>query len=65
MHILTVGQYLDLRGCATLSPFVAAVGDHIRPYLSYLSGLTDLLGWTSLYVPSWVCEFYATLWIDP
>ena len=30
-----------------------------------MPGLTDLLGWTCLYVPSWVCEFYATLWIDP
>ena len=27
--------------------------------------LTDLLGRTSRYVPSWVREFYATLWIDP
>ena len=28
-------------------------------------GLTDLLGRTGRYVPSWVHEFYATLWIDP
>ena len=30
-----------------------------------MSGLTDLLGRTDRYVSSWVCEFYATLWIDP
>ena len=30
-----------------------------------MSGLTDLLGWTSRYVPSWVREFYAILWINP
>ena len=35
------------------------------PYLAYLPGLTDLLGRTCLYVPSWVRKFYATLWIDP
>ena len=28
-------------------------------------GLIGLLGWTGRYVPSWVREFYATLWIDP
>ena len=61
MHILTVELYSDLRGCA----IVAAAGEHIRPYLSYLLGLTDLIGRTCLYVPSWVWEFYATLWIDP
>ena len=48
-----------------IESIVAAAGEHIRPYLAYLPGLTDLLGWTSLYVPSWVREFYATLWIDP
>ena len=30
-----------------------------------MPGLTDLLGRTGRYVPSWVREFYATLWIDP
>ena len=44
---------------------VTAAREHIRPYLAYLPGLIDLLGWTGLYVPSWVREFYATLWIDP
>ena len=44
---------------------VAAAGEHIHPYLSYLPGLTDLLGRIGRYVPSWVRKFYATLWIDP
>jgi len=48
-----------------IETIVAVAGEHIRPYLSYLLGLTDLLGWTGLYVPSWVHEFYATLWINP
>ena len=47
-----------------IESIVAAAGEHIRPYLAYLPGLTDLLGRTGLYVPSWVYEFYATLWID-
>ena len=34
---------------------VAAAREHICPYLSYLPGLTDLLGRVGLYVPSWVC----------
>jgi hypothetical protein len=48
-----------------IESIVAAAKEHIRPYLSYLPGLIDLLGWTGLYVPSWVHQFYATLWIDP
>ena len=49
----------------SLESVIAVAGEQIRPYLSYLLGLTDLLGWTGRYVPSWVREFYATLWIDP
>ena len=30
-----------------------------------MPGLTDLLGQIGKYVPSWVREFYATLWIEP
>ena len=30
-----------------------------------MPGLIDLLGRIGRYVPSWVREFYATLWIDP
>ena len=48
-----------------IESIVEAVGEHIRQYLSYLPGLTDLFGRTGLYVPSWVHQFYATLWIDP
>ena len=48
-----------------IETIVAAAGEHIRPYLAYLLGLTDLLGRTNLYVLSWVRQFYATLWIDP
>ena len=48
-----------------IESIIAAAGEHIRPYLSYLPGLTYLLGWIGLYVPSWVRQFYATLWIDP
>ena len=40
---------------------VAAAGEKIHPYLSYLLRLTDLLGRTGCYVPSWVCEFYSSL----
>ena len=48
-----------------IEAIVAAVREHIRPHLSYLPGVTDLLGQIGRYVPSWVREFYATLWIDP
>ena len=27
--------------------------------------MTNLLGWTGRFVPSWVREFYSSLWIDP
>ena len=47
-----------------IESIVAAARVHIHPYLAYLPGLTDLLGRPGLYVPSWVCQFYATLWID-
>ena len=38
----------------SLESIVAAAGEHIRPYLSYLPGLTDLIGQTGVYIPSWV-----------
>ena len=44
---------------------MAAAGEHIHPYLSYLLGLTDLISWTGVYVPSWVRQFYASLYVDP
>ena len=49
----------------SIESIVAAAGEQIRPYLSYFTGLTDLLGWIGRYIPSRVHEFYATLWIDP
>ena len=48
------------RVCSVES-LVAAAGEQIRPHLSYLPGLTYLLGWTGRYVPSWVREFYSSL----
>ena len=48
-----------------IKSIIAAAREHILPYLSYLLGLTDLLGRTGLYVPSWVHEFDPTLWIEP
>jgi len=45
-----------------LEAIVAARGEHVHPHLSFLSGLANLLGWTSRYIASWV---YASLWIDP
>ena len=37
-----------------IDAIVAVAGEHIRPYLSYLLGQTDLIIRTCLYVPSWV-----------
>ena len=48
-----------------IDSIIAAAREHIRPYLAYLPGLIDLIGWTRLYVPSWVHQFYAILWIGP
>ena len=44
---------------------MAAAGEQIRPHLTYLPGLADLLGRVGTYVEAWVREFYASLWIDP
>jgi hypothetical protein len=49
----------------SLEAIVGVAGEHIRPHLSYLPGLVDLLGRTGKYIPSWVRELYASLWIDP
>ena len=49
----------------SIESIVVATGEQIRPHLSYLRGLTDLLGWTGRFIPSWVREFYYSLWIDP
>jgi hypothetical protein len=62
---LNSGAVFRSQRVCNIESIVAAAREHIHPYLSYLPRLTDLLGWTSLYAPSWVYEFYATLWIDP
>jgi hypothetical protein len=41
------------------------VGEQLHPHLSFLPGLSDLLGWTRAYCGTWVREFYSSLWIDP
>ena len=48
-----------------IDSIVAAARKHIRPYLAYLPGLTDLIGRTGLYIPSWVRQFFASLFVDP
>ena len=62
---LNSGVVFRSQRVCNIESIVAAAREHICPYLAYLPGLTDLLGWTGLYVPSWVRQFYATLWIDP
>ena len=49
----------------SLEAIVAVVGEQIHLHLTYLLGLEDLLGQTGRYIPSWIREFYASLWIDP
>jgi hypothetical protein len=48
-----------------LEALVAVVGEQLRPHLSFLLGLSDLLSWTEAYCGTWVREFYSSLWIDP
>ena len=62
---LNSGAAFRSQRVCSIEAIVAAAGEQIHPYLSYLPGLTDLLRRTGLYVPSWVREFYATLWINP
>jgi hypothetical protein len=44
---------------------VELAGESLHLHLTYLRGLADLIGWTGVYVPPWVHEFYDTFWIDP
>ena len=62
---LNSGVAFKSQRVCSLESLVAAIGEQIRPHLTYLPGLSDLLGQTGRYVPSWVCEFYSSLWIDP
>ena len=56
--------FISQRVCR-LEAIVVARGEQVRPHLTFLPGLVDLLGWTDRYVASWVREFYASLWINP
>jgi hypothetical protein len=47
-----------------LEALVEVVGEQLRPHLSFLPGLSDLLGRTGAYCETWVREFYSSLWID-
>jgi hypothetical protein len=49
----------------SLEAIVQVADEEIRPHLTFLEGLADLLGRSGKYVPTWVQEFYATLWVDP
>jgi len=41
---LNSGDVFRSQRVCNIESIVAAAGEHIRPYLSYLPGLTDLLG---------------------
>ena len=62
---LNSGAIFRSQRVCNIETIIATAGEHIRPYLSYLPGLTDLLRRIGLYVPSWVHQFYASLWINP
>ena len=49
---LNSGAVFRSQRVCNIETIVAAAGEHIHPYLSYLPGLIDLLGRTGLYVPS-------------
>ena len=49
---LNSGATFRSQRVCNIESIVAAAGEHIRPYLSYLPGLIDLLGRAGLYVPS-------------
>ena len=51
MHIfynayLNSGAVFRSQRVCSIEAIVAAAGEHIHPYLAYLSGLIDLIGWT-------------------
>ena len=48
-YLNTRAVFRPQRVCS-IESIVAAAGEHICPYLSYLLGLADLLGWIGLYV---------------
>jgi hypothetical protein len=48
-----------------LESLVAVISEQLRPHISFLPGLSDLLGRTGAYYGTWVKEFYSSLWIYP
>jgi hypothetical protein len=48
-----------------LEALVAVIGKQLYPHLSFVLGLSNLLGQTRAYCGTWVREFYSSLWIDP
>ena len=51
---LNSGEVFRSQTVCSIEAIAAAAREHICPYLTYLSGLADLIGRTGLYVPSWV-----------
>ena len=43
---LNSGSIFRSQRVCHIDSIVAAAREHIRPYLAYFSGLTDLIGWT-------------------
>jgi hypothetical protein len=48
-----------------LEALVEVVDEQLHPHLSFLPGLSDLLGRTGAYCRTCVREFYSSLWINP
>lgn len=48
-----------------LADLSARFGEDLRQYFDSTPGLADLIGRTGHYMPSWIREFYATVWIAP
>lgn len=59
------GAVIKSHRVCSLEAIVVAEGEKVRPLLTYLPGLADLLGWIGAYIESWVKEFYASLCINP
>jgi hypothetical protein len=56
--------FIPQRVCR-LESLVVVIGEQLCPHISFLPGLSDLLGRTGAYCGTWVREFYSSLWIDP
>jgi hypothetical protein len=53
-----------LQRICRLESLVAVISEQLRPHISFLLGLSDLLGQIGAYCGIWVREFYSSLWID-